>query len=117
MIKKFIPLAAFAFLLGSCEPVAKTGADGYTFGEPQFNNQQVQVTIVTYKNKAELDAAAREKGVNIPELAAFSVLHPPYNICTIHMIDPKVSYEPEFIGHEFAHCVYGQWHTNNESRG
>jgi hypothetical protein len=31
------------------------------------------------------------------------------------MVDPKVEYQPEFVGHEMLHCFYGQWHKNNKT--
>ena len=43
-------------------------------------------------------------------VAAFSVLNKENTDCDIYMLDPKVSYEPEFYGHELVHCVYGVWH-------
>lgn len=33
--------------------------------------------------------------------------------CVIHIIDVEVAYQPETIGHEFTHCIYGAWHENN----
>jgi len=104
------------FLLSACntKPVA---ADGYTFGKEQYEQNNLQVRVVTYNTEAEVQKAAAKYGeANTSSIAAFSVLTPPFNTCTIHMINPKVSYQPEFIGHEFVHCVYGQWHTNNSSR-
>lgn len=115
MLKKFLPVALL-LTLTSCDTGPEAGADGYTFGQPQYEKQQVQVAVVTYNTRNELLEAARSRGVNNPELVAFSVLKPPFDICTIHMVKPTVSYEPEFVGHEFLHCIYGQWHTNNESR-
>jgi hypothetical protein len=116
MLKKLITLSTITLLLASCEPASKRGADGYSFGQPQYEKQQVQINVVTYKSNADLRAAAKARGVDIPEIAAFSELRPPFDTCTVHMVDPRVSYEPEFIGHEFAHCIYGQWHTDNNSR-
>lgn len=114
MLKKLYPVA-FLLALTSCDTGPNTGADGYKFGKPQYERQQVQVNIVKYKTREQLVAAAKARGVNNPDIAAFSVLHPPFDTCTIHMIDPSVRYEPEYVGHEFVHCLYGQWHTNNNS--
>jgi hypothetical protein len=116
MLKKVLGLTFAAMLLSSCDPAPKTGADGYRFGTPQYEKQQVQINIVTYNSERELLQAASSYGVKAPDLAAFSVLRPPFDTCTIHMVKPSVKYEPEFVGHEFLHCVYGQWHTDNESR-
>lgn len=109
---------AVLLLLAACnqQPSSKTGSDGYKFGEKQYEKQTVQVNIVTYKNQQDIYNAAKARGADYPNVVAFSVLRPPFDTCTVHMIDPSVSYEPEFVGHEFLHCVYGQWHTDNDSR-
>ncbi len=104
----------FALMLGSCDSAPKKGADGYRFGEKQYERNEVQVKIVTYKSQADYNKVLNR--LKLPKTtAAFSTLSPPYDICTIHMIDPSIKYEPEFVGHEFLHCVYGQWHTDNKS--
>ena len=115
MLKKILPFTLL-FALTSCDVGPKPGADGYTFGKPQYEKQQVQITIVTYNTKNQLYQAARARGVNNPDIVAFSVLQPPFDTCTVHMVKPTISYDPEFVGHEFLHCIYGQWHTNNGSR-
>ena len=106
----------FALLLASCDSAPRTGPDGYQFGYKQYEQNPVTVTVVTYKTQQDLYKVAKSKGADYPEIAAFSILYPNKEVCTIHMIDPSVSYEPEYVGHEFLHCVYGQWHRNNDSR-
>jgi hypothetical protein len=102
--------------LAACNQQPKEGADGYKFGEKQYEKQTVKVNVTTYKSSKEVQASAKALGADYPGIVAFSVLQPPYDTCTIHMIDPAVSYEPEFVGHEFLHCTYGQWHRDNNSR-
>jgi hypothetical protein len=112
---KKISLALILFLT-ACNQQPKEGADGYVFSEKQYEKQTVKVNIVTYKSRKELQSIAKTKGADYPDIVAFSILQPPYDTCTIHMIDPSVSYDPEFVGHEFLHCTYGQWHIDNDSR-
>lgn len=103
--------------LTSCNQQPSPAADGYTFGKKEYEMNNVQIEIVAHKTQKEMIKALNERNVKNPEeIAAFSVLRPPYDKCTIHIIDPNVEYAPEFVGHEFLHCVYGQWHTNNDSR-
>lgn len=117
MIKKISLLAALS-LLFSCNPAPQVGSDGYTFGKKQYEKTTVQIDIVTYKSLSDLQAAlSKRAGVDKSSVMAFSVLTPPFDKCTIHMVDPAVKYLPEFAGHEMLHCVYGQWHTNNSLRG
>ena len=115
-MKRLLSLCVLA-LLSACNSKSP-GADDYYFGKKQYEMSSVQVKIVTYPSSAALQKVAGDKyGVKAKEnIAAFSVLRPPFDKCTIHMVDPAVSYQPEFVGHEFLHCVYGQWHTDNSSR-
>ena len=108
--------AVFLLFLASCGPTPQKGADGYTFGDKQYEKTTVQVNIVTYKSQAALQKALGNRaGVDASNVVAFSVLKPPFDTCTVHMVDPSISYKPEFVGHEFLHCTYGQWHKNNSS--
>lgn len=113
-MKKIFSIALL--LLASCDQSPKQGKDGYTFGSKQYEQNPVTVNIITYKSQKDLYQVAKSKGANYPEVVAFSVLTTKRDTCTIHMLDPTVAYQPEFVGHEFLHCVYGQWHTNNDSR-
>ena len=111
---KHIALIFVALLLGSCERTPNKGADGYVFGQKQFHRNTVQVNVVTYTQPEFNKQLVKLK---LPETTvAFTELTYPYDTCTMHIVDPSISYVPEFVGHEFLHCVYGQWHTNNESR-
>jgi len=112
-------LLALSFLaLASCNDVSKTGADGYKFGEPSFEKRQVDIELITYDNRAAFLEAGKKLGVNDPDLMAFAQIPVDSNdnTCTVHVLSPKTSYEPEWYGHEFMHCYYGQWHTSNEDR-
>lgn len=117
-MKKLL-LAAALFFLASCDDTSRKGADGYTFGEPTVEKTRVTIKIVTYDSRKALLEAGRKAGVNNPDLAAFARIpvDPNDNTCTVHIMSPKVSYEPEWYGHEFMHCYYGQWHTSNADRG
>lgn len=107
---------AVTMSLVSCDAPPPSGTDGYNFHGKQYEKNEVTIKIVTYQSRKDLNIAAEKLGVKDPDLAAFSVLRPPFDKCTIHMVDPTVKYEPEFSGHEFLHCVYGQFHLNNNSR-
>lgn len=117
MIGAFIVIAFNS--LASCSDQTPPAKDGYKFGSKQYELNDIRVEVKTYKTYKEIQDAARAIDKNVTQadtIAAFSVIRPPSNTCTIHMIDPSVSYEPEFVGHEFLHCVYGQWHTDNNSK-
>lgn len=109
---KLICATIIALLVVSCD---RRGSDEYAFGTKQYEKSSVKVNIVTYKSEKEFREEIKRRKLS-ENTAAFTVLKPPFDECTINMIDPSVRYEPQFVGHEFLHCVYGQWHTNNQSR-
>ena len=100
---KYLPLL---LLLVSCD-ASHQGDDGYAFGKKETNYSNITVTIVTYSTDEELQAAAKGRGVTT-EVGAWGTLRG--SDCTIHIRDPLVAYQPEFIGHEIAHCAWGRWH-------
>lgn len=110
-MKKYILLVA-TLVLAACGQTP--ASDGYSFGEKQHTKNTVQVSIVEYPSLQALNIEVKRRGVT-SEVQAFAVLRPPFDTCTIHIVDPSKKYMPEFIGHEFTHCIYGQWHTNNDS--
>jgi hypothetical protein len=92
----------------------KIATDGYYFEKETFTRTDLGVTIVLVKNQEEMSKLLEEHGKTVAqgnEVAAFSTLSEKEPKCTIYMIDPKTNYQPEFIGHELVHCVYGNWHT------
>lgn len=101
-------ILAAALLLTSCDQ--SEAADGYAFGVPTFDRAEPNIRIVTHRSLAELRAAA-PRGIYDAEAAklmAWSVIRP--DGCEMHVVDPAVSYQPEWIGHELAHCAWGEWH-------
>ncbi len=111
-------LAVIAVAISGCDKAPHQGkaADGYVFGDPSFERSKLEVEVVLLQSTAALERAHKEalatrRGARVAagrELAAFSILSEAG--CTIYAIDPKVSYKPEFLGHELAHCIYGEWH-------
>lgn len=121
MIKYFLTgLMVLSLVACGQNTGGNTGADGYSFGEKQFEKKTVTVEIVVHGSLEDLQKEAQRIGVvrsfngEGTSVRAFTHLYPPnFDTCTMHIVDPAVFYTPEFVGHEFLHCVYGQWHTNN----
>jgi len=114
-MKKFLAIAlaiVVLLVIVSCQK-KNVGADGYYFEQETFTRLENHVTVVLVKDQTEMTKLLAEHGRTVEagrEVAAFSVLSMEDSSCTIYMIDPKISYQPEFIGHEFVHCLYGNWH-------
>lgn len=104
------------FGIFGCEVTSKgkIGKDGYYFEQESFTRTNLQIQIVLYDTPLQLKTEFARRRNNISEnreLVAFSTLNTNgTEVCTIHMVDPKRSYAPEFIGHEMTHCIYGEWH-------
>lgn len=101
-----VRLLLLVFLLAACDSSRK---DGFVFVRKETNYETITVHIRTYATDKELNDAAKARGVTT-EVNAWGVLKG--NECTIHVRDPSVMYQPEFIGHEIAHCVWGRWHDS-----
>lgn len=117
---KLLAIAALAFGLGlfaSCDSKPqnpKKGVDGYHIETTTFERTNFPVEVVLVKSQEELKAEFKKRSPKSDprNLAAFAVIRPNDPRCTIYMVDPKVRYEPQYIGHEFVHCMYGDWHPN-----
>lgn len=115
-MRKIILALAAVISLSSCLKQS-TAADGYRFEGGTKTERSIK--FVTYSNMDAVKRAyaatpkARKLGPN-EDLQAFSLLTP--TTCTVHMIDPAVSYKPEWIGHEVTHCIYGEFHPSQIER-
>ncbi len=101
-------LTAALLTLASC---GQTGADGYEFGNATFVADTATVSVITYGSQAELRAVAQRQGVRAEggDLMAWATVNPSGH-CTIHIVEPARTYRPEWLGHEFTHCIRGDWH-------
>lgn len=110
-------IATALITLVACDNPSKSkGKDGYYFEKETFTRTEFPVEVVLVKDAAAIAAAIKERSnvhgtIEPKNVAAFSVIRTNDPKCTIYMIDPKNKYEPEFIGHELVHCIYGVWHS------
>lgn len=114
MKKLILAVVGTLALFGCGQNTHKVGADGYYFEKETFVRQEIEVSIVFVKDQDEMSALLAAHGRTAAdgrEVAAFSTYAVSENKCTIYMIDPRLSYQPEFIGHELTHCIFGNWHT------
>jgi len=106
------------FLLTGCGHTAipaalidEVGIDGYRFLQKQFENLQVSVKVVPLQDEKTLRSiAGKVFGPNGKRIRAFTFWNEKEKSCTIYIKDPSWRYEPEAIGHELAHCVWGSFH-------
>lgn len=112
-------IVAVCLLLVGCSN--SQGSDGYTFEQDsRLLVPEREVVAVLYPSKEAVRKGYNQR-LNVRKLGpnedmfGFSVIND--KLCTIHMLDPKVEYRPEQIGHEYAHCLYGEWHRTQNHRG
>lgn len=83
--------------------------------QPEFDRREVTVRLVYYPNPRALREAApsgpqRFIGSARAEVKAWAEIDLTGGPCTIHVVDPAINYQPDVLGHEFAHCLFGRWH-------
>lgn len=83
--------------------------DGYQFQTKEFTRREVTIMVVEYPSLKDLKAEAVKRG-QPEDVMAFATYSLNHNTCTVHIVDPAVRYYPEYIGHEFVHCIHGRWH-------
>ena len=109
-LKYFACLAVLAIPVG-CEQGPTLSADGYAMGKGTLDRSEFTVTVVEYRNRAAMLAAGHRylpkdaKGVQ-----AWGTVRKSRPACTIHVVDLDKTYSPEWLGHELAHCMKGEWH-------
>lgn len=106
-------ILGLGLFLSSCDDGPKRAADDYYFEEKEFERTSLGVTVVLFETRREFEETAKQKlGRDFPveTVAAFGSLSLVGNNCTIYTMDASVQYEPEFLGHELAHCIWGRFH-------
>ena len=110
------------FFVTSCDntPKNKRGADGYYFEKETFTRTEFPVEVILVQSEKEMIQLFKQRTnvageISPKDVAAFAVIRLNDTKCTIYMLDPKVNYQPEFIGHEFVHCIYGVWHREPQT--
>ena len=91
------------------------GADNHKFLVKEYENLNPEVHFILLKNEMEYNSVAkRELGVAWDSVSAFTLWIPETGKCTIFIRDPEWRWEPELIGHEVAHCIWGRYHKGKE---
>lgn len=102
-----IALPSLLFVAG-CDDAP---ADGYRFGKPEFERGEITVRFVEHDSLAELRKAYPGRLPADRDLMVWSALDPKGGPCVVHIVNPRTSYAPEWLGHEIAHCAWGRWHS------
>lgn len=124
MLCKWISAPLVALTLVSC---SKKASDDYEFERKEYTLLDQKIEFVLISNEQEFNKLAQEfvgPDQNADNLGAFSRLRlnrDDENLagseCIVYIKDPEWVYEPEYIGHEITHCLFGDWHPKQNNRG
>ena len=123
-MKYFILLTV---LLAGCaqEPLRSEGtfsnaaaSDGYRFIQKDYETLKPGVEFILMRSPEEYRSVMYEQfGPNWRSISAFTKWNKEKATCKIYIKDPAWAYEPEMIGHEVAHCIWGRFHDGENGKG
>ena len=109
-------------LMGMNYTTQRVAKDNYYFEKKEYEFLTFEVEVVILKDKDEFEEVAKQyftsKRVrrNVEAWSKLSrMTDDDGNVtsvekCTIYIRDPMWKYEPEHMGHELSHCMWGRWH-------
>ena len=111
---KFLIIPIILTVCVSCTNIGNStpkSSDGYRFGEKETEMLNPNIEFVIMKNYFEYNKIRKKFfGHHWDTVQAFTRWRPESKTCIIYIKDPDWIYEPEYIGHEVAHCIWGNWH-------
>jgi hypothetical protein len=113
MSSKLLGALGALLLLAGCQDTNRVGQDGYTFESIDMPNTGKKITFVLYKSDHHFRYEVKRRNL-VPDrlVFGFSIINQEKNTCEVHIVDPAVRYDPEAVGHEITHCLYGNFHKS-----
>lgn len=125
-IFKVLGSALLLLLISSCDTEQKA-SDDYYFEDKEYTLIEQDYIFVVVDNKEEWNDLVKQyvgPGYKGDQMGAFSRLRlnrQDPNLagseCIVYIKDPTWTYEPEYIGHEIVHCLFGKWHPSQRGKG
>jgi len=92
--------------------------DGHRFLQKEYENLTPGVEFILMKDEDQQKEVLRDVfGRQWKKIAGFTYWNEEKGTCRIYVKDPAWIYEPEYIGHEVAHCIWGRFHKGEEGKG
>jgi hypothetical protein len=112
-------LCATMFPANAITSAHELSKDGYYYEQSTFTRLELRVIIYPVPDLVMLTKLyeLHYPDQPFPEgkvVKGFTLLNPNTNMCEIYIIDPTKLYEPEYLGHEMMHCVYGYFHPHQK---
>lgn len=83
------------------------------FAGKEFERLTVTVDLKLYHSVHALRQAAKAakaKQRQGRDIFAWGLVWPVTPRCEIHTLDPEIKWSEADLGHEFGHCIWGNWH-------
>ena len=110
----FIMIALIVASFASAQSF-KFAKDDHKFLVKEIENLTPIVEFILLETDEEYDAARKEFiGHGWNKVSAFTRWNETEGTCKIYIKDPLWKYEPELIGHEVAHCIWGRFHKGSK---
>tara|TARA_R110002167_G_scaffold40035_4_gene123520 strand:- start:155 stop:520 length:366 start_codon:yes stop_codon:yes gene_type:complete len=110
----FIMIALIVASFASAQSF-KFAKDDHKFLVKEIENLTPTVEFILLETDEEHDAARKEFiGHGWNKVSAFTRWNETEGTCKIYIKDPLWKYEPELIGHEVAHCIWGRFHKGSK---
>jgi len=114
-MNKLLLLLLLLSFSADAQRIGKYGKDDFKFLVKDGENLTPKVEFILLKNQQEYDSVRKQYlGTNWKNISAFTLWNDSKGTCKIYIKDPKWKYEPELIGHEVAHCIWGRFHKGRK---
>jgi hypothetical protein len=103
--------------IGDLEPANDTdytiesgkGTDGYRVDKAEYDHSRINLVVYKYRTEKEFRAAVARTGES-RRVEGLTYSSPDTTECVMLVRDPAFRYEPDTLGHELTHCIYGSFH-------
>ena len=123
-IYSFVLLLYSLILLSGCTNIndnefdRSLASDNYRFLQKEYENLSPRIEFHLLKNKEqEKEVLSKVFGNNWKKIAGFTYWNETKGTCRIFIRDPEWIYQPEIIGHEVSHCIWGRFHKGKIGQG
>lgn len=114
-MKKYVIFLLLIATTVQAQRLGQYGKDDFRFLQKEIENLTPGIEFILLKNQEEYDAARKlHLGRRWKNVSAFTLWNESAGTCKVYIKDPDWSYEPELIGHEVAHCIWGRFHKGDK---
>ena len=114
-MKKYVIILLLIATTVQAQRLGGYGKDDFRFLQKEIENLTPGIEFILLKNEAEYNSVRKEHlGNQWKNVSAFTLWNESKGTCKVYIKDPAWKYEPELIGHEVAHCIWGRFHKGKE---